>query len=410
MTRTDLHKQLSEKLYLEDFGQIDIVLATMIANKLEIGDPVWLMLVGASSGGKSQIMRPIANATPDDTRRIDDLTENTFISGQQGEKSLLFNVGTNVDGKRNATLLISDMTVIFSKGSETRNAILSQFRMLFDGEFTKYFGNRNKLTWKGHMGIIAGSTPTAYSFFAEVADMGERFIYYRIPEPDYKKASDFVSNNMRSAKELDPVLEDLYKTYMSKVVRYGQDHKDIQLPASTQKLIRDISLCATKFRTPVKINDFHGVVSEMPVAEAPYRVMKQLTCIAKSFHLMHEADGGTGDLPFDLARTLKWCAYSLASDRRRETYKAVRDIDDVTIRNISSYTGLDDMIVKRDLAELCAIKVIKKQERSVGQGNAYVWKTNDDELEAMVDSLKLEKKVISEEEEGDIDEDWGDLK
>lgn len=409
MKRSELHSKIGKLLYLEDYGSIDIVLASMIANKLELGDPVWLMLIGASSGGKSQIMRPIANADAEGTRRVDDLTENTFISGQNTEEnSLLFQVGTpDEHGRRNAILLVSDMTVIFSKGSETRNAILSQFRMLFDGEFTKFFGNRKPVTWKGNMGVIAGSTPSAYRFFSEVADMGERFIYYRLPEPDYGKASDFVNNNMMSAKQLDEKLTDVYTQYLQSVLRYGMSNKEFKLPASTHKLIRDIALCSTKFRTPVHMNDRLGVVDEIPTQEAPYRVMKQLSCIARAFHIMHMADGGSGDLPQDLTHTLRWCAYSLASDKRREIYNAVLNLETVSIRNISSYTGLDDDILKRDLSELSAIKVIKKKPKDVNS-NILLWEPSDIELENMVRSLGLKKKDVIEEseDENNVDEIW----
>ena len=137
MNLIDLKKQIQEYQYFEDTDIIDISLATILANRLQLGDAIWLIIIGPSSGGKSQILRPLALTDTKYLHRVDDLTENTLLSGMNlgkgnGQPSLLHRIGDK------GMLVISDLTVLFSKSAESRGTILSQFRMLYDGEMTKF--------------------------------------------------------------------------------------------------------------------------------------------------------------------------------------------------------------------------------------------------------------------------------
>jgi hypothetical protein len=401
MTRAEMHKAVSKLLYIEDYGMIDVTLASMVANKLKLGDPVWLLLIGASSGGKSQLLRPIALSDPDNTVRVDDLTENTLISGMNTkETSLLLQLGGRDAKEHDGTIMVSDLTVLFSKSTESRNAILSQLRMVYDGEMTKYFGNQKPVTWRGHAGIIAGSTPSVYRHFAQVADMGERFIYYRMKEPDYVKANDFIINNAIPSRELDSKLSDIYSKYLKTVLRVCPTDK--QLTTRTKKIIQDIALAGTRFRTPVHVDDRLKVVDEIPTREAPYRVTKQLNNLARALHAMHYVDTKEDELPDDLVAILKWCAYSLASDKRRSMYESVVYMEHKTLHNVSAYTGLHPDICARDLAELTAIGVIRLLETQTRETRR--WVSNDILLEVLATEMAVKRDVEEEDEEQEEDE------
>ena len=189
MTFQDLQQEIGKNIYTEDDGMTRIALASIVATRLQISDPVWLIIIGPSSSGKSQVLRPLALTDTKFIHRVDDLTENTLLSGvrvKKGEKdiSLLKRIG------KLGIIVISDLTVIFSKGIEARGAILGQLRMVYDGEMTKFSGlSSEPITWSGSIGILAGSTPSIYTHFEEVADMGERFIYYRMRPYDIEKAT-----------------------------------------------------------------------------------------------------------------------------------------------------------------------------------------------------------------------------
>ena len=214
MTRKELHNKIGELMYIEDFGQLDIILASIVANSLKIGDPVWLTLIGPSSGGKSQIIRPFAKAHPDLVHQIDDLTPNSLISGNKKfEETFLGQMGPH------GILSMDDLTVLFSKNPEQRTEILSQFRMLYDGRFTKMSGSlKDASVWEGYMGMIAGSTPSIYKYFSEVADMGERFISYRMKDYDIDKAVEFVTKSNKTSQELNEALRAILQEYLGEIL------------------------------------------------------------------------------------------------------------------------------------------------------------------------------------------------
>lgn len=358
MTRTELHTQLSEFLYIEDFGMVDIIIASIVANSLRLGDPVWLTLIGPSGGGKSQIIRPFARAYPALIHQIDDLTPNTLLSGTLGlDGSLLGRIG------QHGILSMDDLTVLFSKNAEQRGEILSQFRMLYDGRFSKSSGNRKEpIVWEGYMGMIAGSTPSIYRYFSEVADMGERFLSYRMKPYDVHKATAFVTDHPTTSRDLTERLSCVLKEYVVELIQgLPADRRYLPaLHASTRTTIQDMSEYSTLLRTPVHVDERTGLVDEFPEPEMPFRVMKQLSAIAQALQCM--AEDPQQPLPADLTEALEWTAYSLANDKRRAWLRNLVGLEDagkfLTARNISACTGLHSEVVKKELDQLQAIGII----------------------------------------------------
>ena len=366
MTRDELHEKLGELLYIEDKGIVDVVCASIIANSMKLGDPVWLTLIGPSSGGKSQIIRPFAAATKIITR-IDDMTPNTLMSGTLGaENSLLGRIGAH------GIISMDDLTVLFSKNAEARGEILSQFRMLYDGRFAKSSGNRKEeMVWEGYLGMISGSTPSIYRYFAEVADMGERFINYRMKAFDKHKAVEFISNNNLTSKDLDGKIAAILEEFLSERLQ-ADGARHCPLSDEVKAVISNISEHSTLMRTAVHVDERSGFVDEFPEPEMPFRVMKQLTKIAEALQVVNQ-----GPLTEELIATLEWTGWSLANDKRRAYMRHLVGLDDsgkfLTSRNISACTGLETSIVKKGLDHLQALDVIRlKDEDAAGQKRWYI--------------------------------------
>lgn len=400
MTRQDLHNELSKVLYIEDYNLVDTMLASVFANSKRIGDPVWLTIIGPSSGGKSQIIRPLKKANDKLFIQIDDLTSNTLISGNGEHDSLIFNI------KETGIITMDDLTVLMSKSPEDRNAILSQFRMIYDGRMTKASGKSGGkgITWQGHAGMIAGSTPSIYRFFEDVADMGERFISYRMKDMDEDKAVDFVMQNNIPAKVIDDRIADIFGKYFATIMpaieKIGVDN--IKIDDATMKAIVNISKAGTRLRTPVKIDEREHFVSEFPVAELPFRAMKQLTNIAKSFMAIHMAETGDNVLPDDMRTAIEWVGYSIANDKRRAYFKAVIGLEaqmlKPTARNIAAYTGLHQTAVERGMSVLSAIGVVRLNEAK-SDNEAKMWTIADNNLKEIVKRIDPPKKVDTEDYE-----------
>lgn len=371
MNLKDFHTELEKHLYIEDHDMVDVILASIVANSLQIGDPVWMTLIGPSSGGKSQLIRPFAMGQPDFIHRVDDLTPNTLLSGTLGlEGSLLGRIG------KKGILSMDDLTVIFSKNAEQRAEILSQFRMLYDGHFSKSSGNRKEaVVWEGYLGMIAGSTPSIYRFFNEVADMGERFINYRMKPMNVHKAVEFVTSHPQTSGSLNGNLTDLIREFLPPLLQsLPTPDSRPKLHPVTKQVIQEVAEHCTLLRTPVHIDERSGLVDEFPEPEMPFRVMKQLTYLAEAMQCL--APNPSEPLPENMTRALQWTAYSLANDKRRAFLKAVVYLHaiskPISTKNVAALVGLHPTIASTGLSQLQALKIIYQTDEKDGDKDYQV--------------------------------------
>lgn len=415
MTLAELKAEIQKYQYFERTSVIDVVLAATLATQLQIGDPIWLVVIGASSGGKSQILRPVAMTNPKFIHRIDDITENTFLSGmavtkaqkakgQLGGNSLLHRIGPR------GIIVISDLTVLFSKNSESKTTILSQFRMLYDGEMVKFSGMTDEpIAWKGKLGVISGSTPSIYSHFEEVADMGERFIYYRMEEYDRKKAAQLAINRGVSAHDVDNILKDKYTEYLRGVIEWFDGDRGLadklRLDEDTQEWIVRVALFAERLRASVH-TDWKGEnIDRVPVMAYPTRVVLQLRALGLGLLAMklHEGNG----LGEEEKHVLGRCAYSLANEEKRACLRILGSIghnERLRTTTIADKIGLNTAVIGRVLQGMAATGVL---ERS-GDESGLSWRIKEREdweivryLEDIHDEDVVEQRVANVEDDGD---------
>lgn len=402
MKLQELKEELQKYQYLEDTDIIDVALASIIATRLKLGDPVWLIIIGPSSGGKSQILRPLALTDPKFMHRIDDVTENTFLSGAKAtggqQISLLNRIGPH------GMMVISDLTVIFSKSSESRSTILSQFRMIYDGEMIKYVGTSDKpISWKGYLGIIAGSTPSIYGHFEEVADMGERFIYYRMKDYDAEKATKLSMERKKNGRELDENFSQLYMEYLKEVVADAEG-KTIELSETVKNRIIKISMLSEKIRTPVHV-DWQRVMDKLPVSAMPMRVALQLSSIAKGLMVLRGEELTEKDIGI-----IEWCGYSLGNEEKRMCLKTLAEAPygvGMTTSTIADRIGLSTEVTRIIMQNLSATGVIRRS----GSGDGLTWyiKNQDDMLiirriEGVKELQRILNRVVSKEEIEEIED------
>lgn len=362
MTFKELETQVAEYVYSEESGMLRIALASLISTRLKSGDPIWLIIIGASSSGKSQVLRPLAMTDSKFIHRVDDITENTFLSGAKagkagGEVSFLKKVGSH------GILVISDLTVLFSRNSESKAAIMSQFRMIYDGEMVKHVGNSPKpIEWKGSLGVLAGSTPSIYGHFEEVADMGERFIYYRMKSYNTEKATRMSLDRKIFGKELDTKLSAMYADYIKDCVKGAKDGVGGLSPELHERILQ-IAMFAAKLRTPAHYDKYLKQIDRVPVPEMPMRVALQLSAIAKGLMVMSLNDTGSTVLnEADIAH-VEWCAYSLANEERRSCLRVLAGVSwetQVSTQVVADKIGLSTEVAKQHLQHLTAIGILER--------------------------------------------------
>jgi AraC-like DNA-binding protein len=396
MTLEEIKQKVRESYYMEDDTIIDVAIACIIANRLQLGDPTWLVIIGASSGGKSQILRPLAMTDRKYIHQIDDLTENTFLSGgvAKGGKDISF---LNTQVGKAGMLSISDLTVLFSRNAESRNAILSQFRMLYDGEMTKRVGNKeDSVHWKGYIGVIAGSTPSIYSHMEDVADMGERFMYFRMKPYDERKATKIALSRKSFGRKLDEELAELYGQYIVDVVRNAKADT-IEITEQEQTHIIDIAILAEKMRTVNKIDKYTKDIERIPTPAMPMRTALQITNFAKALKIMRGGELSEADIDI-----LYWLGFSLANEEKRAVIKILCESSyGISAQTIADQIGLSTPVIRSVLQNLASTKVIERN----GDSNNLTWQIKDAQTLKIFERMFGTEKVYREDRKLTAEED-----
>jgi hypothetical protein len=167
-------------LYMPDPTVLYVVAGAMAANRLD-GDPVWLLVVGPPSSGKTEVlssMSGLENVHPAAT-----LTEGALLSGtaqrdhaQDAKGGLLREIGEY------GIVLAKDFGSVLSINRDTRSQMLAALREIYDGSWTRRVGvdGGKVLHWEGKIGLIGGCTPAFDRHHAVIAAMGDRFVLFRL--------------------------------------------------------------------------------------------------------------------------------------------------------------------------------------------------------------------------------------
>lgn len=294
-------------------------------------------------------------------------------------------------------IVISDFTVIFSKSQESRAEILGQLRMVYDGEMIKHSGSKDKaMTWSGYLGMLAGSTPSIYAHFEEVADMGERFIYYRMKDYNVENATRRSLDRTIFGKDLDEKLSELYATYIQSCI----DNSDQvpQISPLVYERILSIAIFAAKLRTPTHYDRYSRTVDRVPIPEMPMRIASQLRTIARGLSVMRYWDTGSWELSEDDIQYIEWCAYSLANEERRSCLREMARFDFevyMKTQTIGDKIGLDTSVAQVNLQHLASIGIVIRD----GDANGLSWAIKDKEVWQIVRRLLAYDEIKEREED-----------
>jgi hypothetical protein len=205
----ELETVISKWLLIKDRGLLRIMLAAVVANKIE-ADPVWLFIVAAPGGSKTELIRGLNKV--EGIYPISDLTPQTFLSGERGKNgSLLLRLPTGT------IFTYKDFTTVLSMHRDKQQAIISQLREIFDGYYRKEFGTGETKTWEGKIGFIAGVTSVIDRHYEIYSVLGERFIQYRPVQPDSIALAKKAMANSRSGKQMREEIQNAIADYISSI-------------------------------------------------------------------------------------------------------------------------------------------------------------------------------------------------
>ena len=381
MTFSDLENYINQHFLVADRGIVRLICATVIANRLQ-GDPVWLFVIAPSSGLKSEIIRALDGVTG--IYPLSSLTPRTLISGQRAstgeETSLLKKMLPS------SIFTFKDLTTVLQMNHTDRDAILGQLREVYDGQFRKSFGNGLDVDWQGKVGFISGVTEAVDIYQGMYSILGERFLQYRMKQPNRKEATEAGIKNASKIMEIRKQAATLFKDYLD----------NLTIPVSAPELaqdwikeIVDLSEFATLARSGNVIRDSktheieHRFSPEMPI-----RFAKQIQLLAEAFTVMgQEPDDrnilrkiAISSLPKNRIEIIKVLIKenlepnqaSDEEDKNVEVIEIVEDPNEWTTRDVGLALRASTSYARRHLQDLESLEIATRRK-----GKNDIWQINE---------------------------------
>jgi len=369
--------------YMEEDMVLDTILSIAIATKLP-GDPIWLLIIGGSSSGKSELIG-ILNKVKFN-HPVSSLSENTFLSnmklGAGKESSLLHQIGTN------GMITMKDYTSILSMRSEKRELIVSQMREIFDGKLDKLAGNGNNEHWEGKINWIGAVTDSIFIAEGESAGMGRRTINYVMPQQDRIKTTRRALANTADITEKRLQIQDA----VAEFINHKLATLPKQLPVLSEDMQEDVIQLGnftTLARTPTA-RDFHQTLILVPDAEMPMRVASMFQKIVQiNIHISD--DGVLTDAHW---KQLCKLAFDSIPKQRIMTLKILAKYPMVTKKGVALELNYPTDTVGMWLEDLNVLGICKRAQGSATSGDQWTMEPQYRELMVKFMDIKLKEEAL----------------
>lgn len=356
MPLMEAKKVLNKWLYYKDDNIVDMALA-VVASNAHRSDPLWVIIVGASSSGKTEILRALDNHP--DTYFIDSITPATFVTGFTKAKGILERMGPEPK-----TFVLQDLSTVISKPPYDRMQILDNLRQIYNGKYYCEWGNGKKFAWNGKVSVIAACTPDIENHSIAMGELGERFLYYRVEADD----DDTRTKMMAKAREMEGK-EHIARKEIAEAIHgvinsvQGKEVGSITMDKSYCDWLEAMVDMTTMLRSPVKRNHYRREIIEYtPHKEGPGRMYKACRVLMKSLAMVR---GKTAIDENDYELVVKVCLDSIPSVRR-EAMRALIKISHmggggVKAKDVAKMTGYQSTeSIGYHLADLAALGVVDR--------------------------------------------------
>ncbi len=177
----DVVDSFQRTMWLPSPWIVYVVLAAVAANRMG-SPPVWLLLVGPPSSGKTETLDALSLLP--EFLAVSTFTEAGLLSGSSTREGGSATGGLLMELANPGLLVASDMGTLLNEHGSTRNRLFNCLREVFDGKFIRRLGtNGGKMFgWTGHAGFIGACTEAIDSPSIDLGALGERFSYFRLPE------------------------------------------------------------------------------------------------------------------------------------------------------------------------------------------------------------------------------------
>lgn len=363
MKLSQIKELYNQTYFMIDDMVLDLILAVTLGGKMP-GDPIWLMIIGGSSSGKSELINIVGEVKF--VHQISNLTENAFLSGagrQGDDNSLLHQIGTT------GVIVMKDFTSILSMRDDKKDMILGQMREIFDGYITKKTGNRKEVDeWRGKLNFIGGVTDTIYSKTEKSSAMGPRFINYVMPAFDREqrlKMLKAASKNTNDIKDKRAIIQVMVRDFINEKIQTIPD-KLKEVDDDFNSVLMILSDFVALARTPTE-RDYKGILNLINSPEMAPRIYGQFYKLAQYFIYLNDESILSEE---HKKLIIKLCLDSLPKQRRLSLQELSR-YDFVTPKGLGHVLRYPTKTTRIWLEDLNALGVCERISKGANTADCF---------------------------------------
>jgi Domain of unknown function (DUF3854) len=361
-------------LPMDDPAPILVVAATVVAN-LADGDPVWLLIVGPPSGGKTEILSSCSTLpyiVPAAT-----LTEAALLSGtSKRERAADATGGLMRQIGDFGILLAKDFTSVLAQNRDTAKQAMAAMREIYDGKWDRPTGadGGRVLHWHGKCGFVGGVTPSYDRYGSIVNTLGDRYLLLRLPKVDAARQARAALGQAEHEKqmrvELAEAMTGLIASADLSLVHAALTEDE------TAALVTLASFAATA-RTVVERDGYTGELLVMPQPEGPARLIKAMRRIYGALGALGVDDDTRWGL---MVRIALDCAPALRVPIMRQLVGSTDLLGSTEPQRtvaIAEQTGMVTKTASRILDDLTLLGIAERSKKSEANNSPDLWAASD---------------------------------
>lgn len=283
-----LAARVQDYLYFPTPDPLYLVLSALAGNMMK-GSPIWLVLIGAPSSGRTIMLETLANLAPKYAQGEKGPKPGVHIVGAlKGPGSLLSAVSMGERTKDSTggllqyigprgVIVMKDFTSMLSMAREPLAETIGALREVFDGRYSRPVGSDGgrHLEWRGRLGFLAACTPAIDRHSAHIGDLGERWVYYRYLETD-GYGETIKALGVRDPELMMAELRGHVENFMDAIdMQWNEERRDLDSFERNKLYAMASLICAA--RSGVARDPYQGnEVVDVSIREAPPRMAQEL--------------------------------------------------------------------------------------------------------------------------------------
>ena len=322
-------------------------------------DPVWLMLVGPSGSGKTTFLKSLLGI--DKTRLVGSIDNKAaLLSGTKKKERAKDSTGgvLNDIGDKGCLVWLEFTNVIELPRDQLKD-VLTVLRNVYDGHWVRDIGGEGgtKLVWNGCVGAFGGVTNAIDMAHEFQSKMGERFLYYRMPDTDgwseaYKalSAADEMAEGQDERVNMTHELQTVVRSTCELLDLTWRDVKPRVLTNTEKVKLIALGDIGTKARSGVERDFRTKEITAVPKSEKPMRFSKVL----RKIYLGMEMFGVDEESRWRVLQSIVFDSMPLARKTALEFILETtkKDKDGASRQQIEKVMLCSESTVRRTLEEL----------------------------------------------------------